>query len=145
MVSKDKDKFLPFGPCLLNLNRRQMKSDLIRSKRFTLGRYLPDGMQIYKSKAGSLNFRKLLATLFSRSINFVFVTRRYMKEIIRPTSDAKDNLFISPPEMPLILPGFPMMVFWHDVNNNLINTKKKKNKNNKTHVNNKILIKYADM
>lgn len=32
------------------------------------------------------------------------------------TSEAKDSLFISPPEMPFILPGMPILVFSHLIN-----------------------------
>lgn len=29
------------------------------------------------------------------------------------TSEANETLFLSPPEMPGILPGIPIFVFWH--------------------------------
>lgn len=35
------------------------------------------------------------------------------KIIIALTSEAKESLFISPPEIPFNFPGTPMMVFWH--------------------------------
>lgn len=44
---------------------------------------------------------------------------RYMTEY---TSDAKDSLFISPPEMPLTFPGVPMKVSAHFVSPNYKNT-----------------------
>lgn len=38
------------------------------------------------------------------------------------TSDAKDSLFISPPEMPLTFPGVPMKVSAHFVSPNYKDT-----------------------
>lgn len=36
-----------------------------------------------------------------------------MREGLERTSEAKDKRFISPPEIPFVFPGVPILVSWH--------------------------------